>query len=128
MDKAPPDTADDGTRIIAGGRELASEYVAIPIEIPDGLPRTILTAADLPLDWDAPRHPASTQQAGTHWASNLESAVLVVPPAVLPREFNYLLNPLHPGFARISFLEAEPFRFDARLRDRQAIATARTIP
>jgi RES domain-containing protein len=30
-------------------------------------------------------------------------------------EFNYLLNPLHPHFARITLSPPEPFYFDTRL-------------
>jgi RES domain-containing protein len=53
---------------------------------------------------------------GSHWAESLTSAVLVVPSAIIPKELNYLLNPLHSDFSKLRFLDAEPFHFDPRLR------------
>ena len=32
-----------------------------------------------------------------------------------PGEFNYLLNPAHPAFARVDLGRPEPFAFDSRL-------------
>jgi RES domain-containing protein len=43
------------------------------------------------------------------------SAVLAVPSTVIPREYNYILNPGHPDFPKIRFFIAEPFYFDNRL-------------
>jgi RES domain-containing protein len=42
-----------------------------------------------------------------------------VPSVVIPEERNYLLNPAHPHFSRISWNTPEPFRFDLRLRPRR---------
>jgi RES domain-containing protein len=38
-----------------------------------------------------------------------------VPSAVIPAEFNYVLNPRHPEFARIAIEQIKPFVFDPRL-------------
>jgi RES domain-containing protein len=43
------------------------------------------------------------------------SAVLAVPSVIIPEEFNYLLNPAHPDFKKISIGKPEPFAFDPRL-------------
>ena len=56
-----------------------------------------------------------TRDMGTRWAQDLTSAVLAVPSAVVPREYNYILNPRHSDFARLQFLTPEPFYFDDRL-------------
>ena len=45
---------------------------------------------------------ALVQALGSAWAERRSSAVLAVPSAVIPAETNYLLNPLHPAFGRIS--------------------------
>lgn len=101
--------------ILAGSREFADDYVSIPIEIPEDLPHRGLTAAELPEGWDSAEHADSTRVLGTTWANSMETAILVVPSAVLPRERNYLINPRHPDFSRIVFHDAEPFFFDRRL-------------
>jgi RES domain-containing protein len=41
---------------------------------------------------------------------------LRVPSSVVLGEFNYLLNPAHPDFARITIARPESFDFDSRLR------------
>jgi RES domain-containing protein len=41
--------------------------------------------------------------------------VLAVPSVVIPQEFNYLLNPLHPAFKKIVVSQAESFVLDPRL-------------
>jgi RES domain-containing protein len=59
---------------------------------------------------------AETADIGTAWAERLESVILLVPSAVIPREQNYILNPRHSDFSRVGFLTLEPFHFDDRLR------------
>jgi RES domain-containing protein len=41
--------------------------------------------------------------------------VLAVPSAIIPREWNYLINPEHPDMKRIVVGKPEPFAFDPRL-------------
>lgn len=90
---------------------LRDAYVAVPLRIPA---RLVETLADLPADWQAWPHPASTQRLGTAWVDGRRSAVLVVPSAVVPHETNVLLNPLHPAFHTIEVGAPEPFPIDAR--------------
>ena len=42
-------------------------------------------------------------------------AVLAVPSVIIPQDFNYLLNPLHPAFKRMRLGRPEPFYFDPRV-------------
>jgi len=41
--------------------------------------------------------------------------VLKLPSAVVPSEFNYLLNPAHPDFGAIRIGEPQVFKADPRL-------------
>jgi len=43
------------------------------------------------------------------------SAVLSVPSATVPSERNYLLNPMHLDFSKVTINKAVPFSFDSRL-------------
>ena len=52
---------------------------------------------------------------GDRWFDNCESAVLRVKSAVVPDEFNYLLNPTHHDFSKIVAEVPVPFVFDERL-------------
>lgn len=76
---------------------------------------TMLTIEALPLGWNAGKSITETADIGTDWANSLTSAVLIVPSAVIPREHNYILNPLHQDFTKIRFSSPEPFYFDDRL-------------
>jgi RES domain-containing protein len=89
-------------------------YVAIPIGVPDRLVED-LDPASLPADWREEPPPPSCQAVGDTWVRNGRSAVLKVPSVIVPSEANYLLNPTHPDFRKISIGRPEPFVFDPRL-------------
>lgn len=65
--------------------------------------------------WREFPHHSSTREFGAKWARELRSLALRVPSAVVPGEFNYLLNPLHPDFQHVNIGKPEPFTFDPRL-------------
>ncbi len=97
----------EDTRVLA-----AIEWATIPvridepfIEIPDALPD----------DWRELPAPPSTRKLGSHWVAELRSIALRVPSIVVDGEFNYLLNPRHPDFARLEIGPPRPFSFDPRL-------------
>lgn len=57
----------------------------------------------------------SPQWLGDNWLENGQTAVLRVRSAVVPNDWNYLLNPQHIDFAAIVAELPMPFRFDERL-------------
>ncbi len=81
-------------------KEALKLYKAIPVEIPEALLQSI-DPSKLLDGWSASPPQSSTQFIGNCWAEGLASAALKVPSAIIPNEFNYLLNPAHPGFERI---------------------------
>ena len=66
-------------------------------------------------EWKIYPAPSELQDFGSKWLTSLRSAVLQVPAAVMPVESNFLLNPRHPEFARVSVVREVPFSFDSRL-------------
>ena len=89
-------------------------YVAIRIEFDDALLETVPPKA-LPADWRVEPPPPSSKAIGDAWVREARSAVLAVPSAIIPGEPNYLLNPAHPDFRKISIGKPAPFAFDPRL-------------
>ena len=90
----------------------ALEWVTIPVDIED----TLIEIADpLPDDWRHLPAPKSTRELGSRWVAQSRSVVLRVPSIIVDGEFNYLLNPRHPDFARLRIGEARPVSFDPRL-------------
>jgi len=94
---------------------LRAHYVMIPATIPKGLMIERVSVATLPADWRELAAREQLQSIGTAWAKQLSSAVLAVPSVVIPAEANYLLNPLHPAFAKIEIGEPQTFMTDLRL-------------
>jgi RES domain-containing protein len=89
--------------------------VKIAAQIPDSIPMEAIEPESLPKNWDASPPIDATLDLGTRWCANLHRAVLKVPSAVVPGEFNYLLNPRHPDFSQIKIFASEPFSLDSRM-------------
>ena len=89
-------------------------YSIIPVRFDARLIRTI-RASRLPDRWDHGRAPAVLKDIGDAWATAMRSPVLSVPSAVVPAERVFLLNPDHPGFARVRIGRTRPFEIDSRL-------------
>ena len=92
---------------------VAFKYVAIPLKFNDALVE-VFTAKDLPADWRTEPPPPSTKAIGDDWVKAARSAVFALP-SVITGETNYLLNPAHPDFKKISIGKPEPCVFDPRL-------------
>lgn len=88
------------------------DYVAIPLELDE---RMIIQAAKLPRYWRSYSAPHSTMKIGDPWALAKSSLALRVPRAIIPAEWNYLLNPAHPDFSKLSIGKPLSFDFHSRL-------------
>ena len=75
----------------------------------------IVSSAKLPATWNAKPPSAETQQLGREWFESRRTAILQVPSAIIPSEWNFVLNPTHPDFRLIKIDAPEPFAFDPRL-------------
>ena len=94
-------------------KALGVPFVYFTVEIPDSV--KIANVGHIPLDWRDFPYQSSTQDIGSHWALERQTAILEVPSAVIPVERNYILNPLHPDFTKILISPAIDFHFDNRL-------------
>jgi RES domain-containing protein len=113
----------------AESRALAAMEVLVHVDEPDRLfltawsmvpavvpAKLIAKPARVPETWRETPHSTATQDFGALWARELRSAVLRVPSAVVPGEFNFLLNPHHAGFKDVKIGKPELFSFDLRLK------------
>lgn len=91
------------------------DFVALPADLPPRLKISSIAMTDLPADWFRDPAPAQLQQLGSDWLRSLSSLALAVPSALVPQEFNYLLNPRHPDFQKLRIGEPQIFPFDQRL-------------
>ena len=92
-------------------QDFPTGYVRITATVPDDI--AILSEIDLRANRSL--KDLSTRALGDAWLDREPSAVLKVRSAVVPEEWNYLLNPRHRDFSRIVVHQPEPFVFDERL-------------
>lgn len=52
---------------------------------------------------------------GDKWAGGRKSLGLKVPSAIVPAEYNILINPLHPEITKVKLIDNVEFPFDKRL-------------
>lgn len=83
--------------------------------IPGELKIESLSISALPEDWRDPDPPPTLREIGENWLRRTEAVCLRVPSAIVPEESNYLLNPRHPDFEKLTLSLPEPFNFDRRL-------------
>jgi RES domain-containing protein len=78
-------------------------------------PALVLTPAKLPHNWKQLPAPKTVAAVGDNWVKFGKSTILKVPSAIVPEEFNYLLNAAHPHFGRILRGKPRRLRVDPRL-------------
>ena len=98
------------------GEGLQETFRVMVIQLPNTIHMDTISPDMLPPDWFAYTHYAQCQQLGEDWLQHGQSAVLRVPSAIIPQEWNFLINPMHPDFSSIKLLKIEPFAFDPRIK------------
>ncbi len=88
--------------------------ISIPDRILDEGKR--LSTSALPAMWNATPAPTACAALGDGWQVGGLSAILQVPSAILPTEFNYLINPRHPDAKAITIKSTSPFSFDRMIK------------
>jgi RES domain-containing protein len=89
--------------------DLPDDYVSVEIDIPDNV-----VAEELKTDIDV-HNITVTQGIGDRWLTSVHSVLLDVPSAVVSKERNLCLNPMHGDFQSVRTVGIEPFQFDPRL-------------
>ena len=69
----------------------------------------------LSTNWRDNPAPSELRFIGDQWLMEARSVALAVPSVIVPNEENFLLNPGHPDFARLTIEPPQPFSFDKRL-------------
>lgn len=96
--------------------DLPNDRFIVELEIPNDLKALEVRVEDLPFGWDSKPPIFLSQIIGDDFVRSLEAPILKVPSSIVPEEFNYLINPLHPESERISVIGYSPLRFDRRLK------------
>lgn len=91
---------------------LPDDLVARRIEIPDDAVEVLET---VPAEWLSDPLRRQTRRFGDAWVREGRSLALRVPSAVIPQEFNLLLNPQHSRAGEMRMLDEHPFSLDPRV-------------
>jgi RES domain-containing protein len=95
-------------------QELLKRYVLFDVTFDESLV-TKVDRRTLPKTWCKSPPPAAVQRIGDLWVAGGESAVLRVPSVTVAHEWNYVLNPAHADFRKITIGPKRPIWFDPRL-------------
>ena len=70
----------------------------------------------LPINWRSLGAYSILQTIGSDWYQARASLILKVPSAVIPLEYNYIINTEHPDFSdKVSLVRSEDYFWDFRL-------------
>lgn len=94
---------------------LPGDFVMMEIFIPDDVSMVQLIEDDLHEGWNSYPHLVSTQKHGDEFIRSNRACVLKVPSAVVKGDYNYLINPRHSDFTKISIRDVYDFPFDHRI-------------
>ena len=98
------------------GEGLSELFKTMVIEISLKVSLERLDRKKLPSNWENIIHYPVTQQLGDEWLVSGRTAVLQIPSAIIPEEFNFLINPGHRDFKKIKLQRVEEFKFDHRVK------------
>ena len=95
---------------------LAPENLSIAeINIQENVKRESIKESRLPSNWRDYPAPEKLATIGTTWIKSKSSLLLDIPSAIVDKEVNTLINPLHPDLKHVSVAIVEKFSFDSRL-------------
>lgn len=87
----------------------------VSISVPKAIVPKVIDIAGLPKNWRHYPPPFKLAAIGTNWTTDKKSLLLRVPSAVMPDEFNILINPMHPDIKHVKIHSIDNFMFDKRL-------------
>lgn len=90
------------------------DYFLISIITSDTASILKLAEKDMPADWRSNPHSNSTQKIGDQFIAESKYLIFQVPSAIVPGDFNFLINPNHSLIKEVTIKDVEPFEFDSR--------------
>ncbi len=91
-----------------------ADYCVITLYVPDEN-ILIVDQNDLPKGWNSVPHSDSSQKFGDRFLRGNVWLAIRLPSAIVPEEFNVILNPKHQEIGKVKILDMSDFPFDDRL-------------
>ena len=72
--------------------------------------------SELTSNWRSIAAYSDLQKIGSEWYNKQETLILKIPSAIIPFEYNYIINTEHPDFRnKVSLVRTENYFWDSRL-------------
>lgn len=97
------------------------DLVLATADVPSGVSRKRVLAAELPVNWRETPGPPELAQIGDEFVKKKANCGLLVPSALAVNESNWLINPQHPEFKQIVLNPPEPLSYDSRMLGRSRL-------
>lgn len=94
-------------------KDKSSAFALLNIELPETAKPAAVAAAKLKKNWQ--NDIAYTRFMGDEFIKHNGALMMKVPSAIIPDEFNFLVNPLHADFKKVKISKTREFVFDDRL-------------
>lgn len=95
--------------------KLPKGFCLTSIKIPEDFQEKKIERKKLPLNWSLSIHAPYTRSIGDNFIKDNNHLTLKVPSAVVPEEYNYLINPNHQYFSKVEIINVKELNFDSRL-------------
>ncbi|MEK6481954.1 RES family NAD+ phosphorylase [Catalinimonas sp. 4WD22] len=93
---------------------LSAGYSLITFEVDDNIAIEEIKRSQLPEDWRLYSSYSISQPLGSAWFKRQETLLLRVPSAVVPNDYNVVVNATHPDYDLLKEISREAFPFDDR--------------
>jgi RES domain-containing protein len=95
---------------------IPDNYCLVDIEVPDkNISPVHIHTKNLPSDWKDMSPPNELKKIGDDFLKQRMHLLLQLPSAIVPSEYNYLLNPLNEHIKEVRIVHKTSFEFDQRL-------------
>ena len=76
-----------------------------------------INSEKLPKNWRELDAYGELQEMGDDWYNEQENLILKVPSSILPENFNFILNTIHPDFKKVKLIDVLDYEPDERLEN-----------
>ncbi|MBK8281710.1 MAG: RES family NAD+ phosphorylase [Saprospiraceae bacterium] len=96
-------------------QERVYEMAILSLSVQASKSMTKLETKDLPALWMQPENQSLTQKLGDQFLMENLTLLLQVPSAIMPEEYNYIINPMHPLMKEVNISNIRTLNLDQRL-------------
>ena len=94
---------------------LNADFKYLEADIPDVLIKQKLKPESMESHWRSNPPSLNTQNLGTNWLHSKKSLAMQVPSAVLPQQYNILVNPRHKNISQLKITKTGVLNVDSRV-------------